>query len=118
MQPRLQEGDVVVVKEQEDVESGQVVIVCLNGDEYTIKSWDKRSCHTVSWEFININRFNRNVKKYKNNNELKKDEYIGSIGGLEKDELIIDVEQGDYIYINYNNVVDKGLGTLKIKMEY
>lgn len=54
--------------------------------------------------------------EYKNNNELKEDEYVGSVGGLEKDELTIDVEKGDYIYINYNETVDKGLGTLKIEM--
>lgn len=41
MQPRFQEGDVVIVKEQEDVESGQVAIVCVNGDEYTIKKVKK-----------------------------------------------------------------------------
>lgn len=54
--------------------------------------------------------------EYKNNNDLKEDEYVGSVGGLEKDELTIDVEKGDYIYINYNETVDKGLGTLKIEM--
>lgn len=54
--------------------------------------------------------------EYKNNNELKEDEYVGSVGGLEKDELTIDVEKGDYIYINYNETADKGLGTLKIEM--
>ncbi len=41
MQPRLQEGDIVVVKEQADVESGQIAIVCVNGDEYTIKKIKK-----------------------------------------------------------------------------
>lgn len=41
MQPRLQEGDVVIVKEQSDVESGQIAIVCVNGDEYTIKKIKK-----------------------------------------------------------------------------
>ena len=41
MQPRLQEGDVVVVKEQSDVENGQIAIVCVNGDEYTIKKIKK-----------------------------------------------------------------------------
>ncbi|WP_329384899.1 hypothetical protein [Anaerofustis butyriciformans] len=54
--------------------------------------------------------------EYKNNNELKEDEYVGSVGGLEKDELTINVEKGDYIYINYNETADKGLGTLKIEM--
>ena len=54
--------------------------------------------------------------EYKNNNELKEDEYVGSVGGLEKDELTIDVEKGDYIYINYNETADKGLGTLKIEI--
>lgn len=54
--------------------------------------------------------------EYTNNEELKEDEYVGSVGGLEKDELTIDVEKGDYIYINYNETVDKGLGTLKIEI--
>lgn len=41
MQPRLREGDIVIVREQTDVESGDVAIVCVNGDEYTIKKIKK-----------------------------------------------------------------------------
>lgn len=37
MEPRIKEGDVVIVRKQPDVESGEVAIVLVNGDEATIK---------------------------------------------------------------------------------
>lgn len=37
MSPRIQEGDVVIVKKQPSVESGEVAIVLINGYEATIK---------------------------------------------------------------------------------
>jgi len=37
MMPRIQEGDVVIVKKQPSVESGEIAIVLINGDEATIK---------------------------------------------------------------------------------
>lgn len=37
MSPRIQEGDVVIVKRQPSVESGEVAIVLINGYEATIK---------------------------------------------------------------------------------
>ena len=37
MSPRIQEGDVVIVKKQPSVESGEVAIVLINGAEATIK---------------------------------------------------------------------------------
>lgn len=37
MEPRIYDGDVVIVRKQEDVESGQIAIVCVNGDEATCK---------------------------------------------------------------------------------
>lgn len=37
MSPRIQEGDVVIVRQQNDAESGDVVIVLINGDEATCK---------------------------------------------------------------------------------
>ena len=41
MEPRIKEGDVVIVRKQPDVESGEVVIVLVNGDEATIKKVQK-----------------------------------------------------------------------------
>jgi len=37
MEPRICNGDVVIVRLQEDAESGDVVIACVNGDEATCK---------------------------------------------------------------------------------
>lgn len=37
MEPRITEGDVVIVREQPDVESGEIAIVLVNGDEGTVK---------------------------------------------------------------------------------
>ncbi len=37
MEPRITAGDVVIVREQPDVESGEVAIVLVNGDEGTVK---------------------------------------------------------------------------------
>lgn len=41
MLPKLEEGDVVIVKKQEDVETGDIAIVLVNGDESTIKQVKK-----------------------------------------------------------------------------
>lgn len=37
MEPRMYEGDVVIVRQQEDAESGDIVIAMVNGDEATCK---------------------------------------------------------------------------------
>lgn len=37
MEPRMKEGDVVIVRQQDDVESGEIAIVIVNGDEATCK---------------------------------------------------------------------------------
>lgn len=37
MEPRITAGDVVIVREQSDVESGEIAIVLINGDEGTVK---------------------------------------------------------------------------------
>ena len=41
MLPKLEEGDVVIVKKQADVETGDIAIVLVNGDEATIKQVKK-----------------------------------------------------------------------------
>lgn len=41
MEPRIKEGDVVIVRKQSDVDSGTVAIVMVNGDEATIKKIQK-----------------------------------------------------------------------------
>ena len=41
MEPRFAEGDVVIVKRQPDVESGDIAIVLINGGEATIKKVKK-----------------------------------------------------------------------------
>lgn len=37
MEPTLHEGDVVIVRQQPDVENGEIAIVLINGDEATVK---------------------------------------------------------------------------------
>ena len=37
MEPKISEGDVVIVRKQEDCENGQIAIVCVNGDQATCK---------------------------------------------------------------------------------
>lgn len=37
MEPRIVEGDIVVVKKQNDIESGDIAVVLINGEEATIK---------------------------------------------------------------------------------
>ena len=37
MAPRIKEGDVVIVRRQQEVENGEVAIVLVNGNEATIK---------------------------------------------------------------------------------
>lgn len=41
MLPKLEEGDIVIVKRQSDVETGDIAIVLVNGDEATIKQVKK-----------------------------------------------------------------------------
>ena len=43
MEPRMLEGDVVIVRKQDDVESGDIAIVLVNGDEVTVKKIKKTS---------------------------------------------------------------------------
>lgn len=41
MKPKLSEGDIVIVRKQEDVDSGDTAIVLVNGDEATVKQIKK-----------------------------------------------------------------------------
>lgn len=41
MEPRMKEGDVVIVRKQEDAETGDTVIVAINGDDATCKKLKK-----------------------------------------------------------------------------
>ena len=41
MEPRICEGDIVVVRKQEDIESGETAIVLINGGEATVKKVKK-----------------------------------------------------------------------------
>lgn len=42
MEPRMVDGDVVIVRKQDDADSGDVVVALVNGDEATIKRLKKR----------------------------------------------------------------------------
>ncbi len=41
MEPKISEGDVVIVRKQPDVENGEIAIILVNGDEATIKKLQK-----------------------------------------------------------------------------
>ena len=43
MEPKISDGDVVIVRKQEDVDSGQIAIVCVNGEYATCKKVMKQS---------------------------------------------------------------------------
>lgn len=43
MEPKISDGDVVIVRKQPDVDSGQIAIVCVNGDEATCKKIMKQN---------------------------------------------------------------------------
>lgn len=42
MEPQMSEGDVVIVRKQSDIDSGQIGIVLVNGDEATVKKVVKK----------------------------------------------------------------------------
>lgn len=42
MEPRMKKGDIVIVRKQEDVDTGDVAVVLVNGDAATIKRIKKR----------------------------------------------------------------------------
>ena len=52
MTPRIHDGDVVIVRRQPDVESGDVAIVCINGSEATCKQVKK---HTEGVTLVSYN---------------------------------------------------------------
>ena len=41
MEPRMQEGDVVIVRKQDDAETGQIAVISVNGDSATVKKIKK-----------------------------------------------------------------------------
>lgn len=41
MEPKISDGDVVIVRKQPDVENGEIAIILVNGDEATIKKVQK-----------------------------------------------------------------------------
>lgn len=51
MLPKFEEGDIVIVQEQEDVESGDVAIVMINGDEATMKQIKKTKNGIILYAF-------------------------------------------------------------------
>lgn len=41
MTPKIQNGDVVIIRQQPDVENGEIAVVCVNGEEATCKKIKK-----------------------------------------------------------------------------
>ena len=52
MQPRLQEGDLVIVRKQETVENGEIAVVQVNGDEAVVKKVLKYA-HGIGLQSLN-----------------------------------------------------------------
>ena len=66
MMPRIQDGDVVIVRQQPDIETGDIAIVCINGDEATCKQIKKHS------EGISLIPFNNSYEvKFYTNKEIE-----------------------------------------------
>lgn len=42
MEPKISDGDVVIVRKQDDCENGEIAVVLVNGDEATVKRIKKR----------------------------------------------------------------------------
>ena len=42
MEPRMMEGDVVIIRQQDDADTGDTVVVLVNGDDATVKRLKKR----------------------------------------------------------------------------
>lgn len=53
MEPKFSEGDVVIVREQPDVESGEIAIVLVNGDEGTVKELVKYDNGSIALVALN-----------------------------------------------------------------
>nr|WP_295684368.1 XRE family transcriptional regulator [uncultured Lachnoclostridium sp.] len=67
MEPRINEGDVVIVRKQEDIESGDIAIVLVNGSDATCKKVIK---HDMG---ISLVSFNQNYEPMMfSNNEIQK----------------------------------------------
>lgn len=47
MEPKFSEGDVVIVKKQDDIESGDIAVVMVNGDDATVKKVMKQDSGIV-----------------------------------------------------------------------
>lgn len=54
MSPYLMPGDIVIVREQPDVESGEMAIVLINGDEATVKRVKKTTDGIILYGYNNI----------------------------------------------------------------
>ena len=75
-----------------------------------IESKEKKGQTPVVWDiYVSKNQ-------YKNKRELKKSEFVGSVGGTTIEELNIKLEEGQYVYVNYIKPVGKGFGKLEIRL--
>lgn len=52
MEPRMKEGDVVIVRKQDSVENGEIAVVLVNGDDATCK---KVSIHENGLSLVSLN---------------------------------------------------------------
>lgn len=68
MEPRMVEGDVVIVKKQDDVESGDIAIVLINGNDATVKRVRKQE-NGITLIATNVNVYEPH---YYSNEEITK----------------------------------------------
>lgn len=55
--------------------------------------------------------------KYSDSSQIQDDEYIATVGGLEKAEYTGDLSAGQYVYINYNETLGEPTGMLQIQKQ-
>ena len=53
MEPRMRDGDVVIVRKQETIENGEIAIVCVNGDDATCKKVIRKDTGAIVLQPLN-----------------------------------------------------------------
>lgn len=53
--------------------------------------------------------------EHSSSSELTEDEHVATVGGMVEDSATIELQSGDYVYINYNQTLGDPTGMLKIE---
>ena len=55
--------------------------------------------------------------EYSDSSQIQENEYVATVGGLEKNEYSCDLSAGQYVYINYNDTLGEPTGMLQIQKQ-